>query len=281
MLTIIKYSFQEMLNKKIFLSTLVLALLFLGLYGGALYMAFDRGGIDADLVLRAIVSSQLLGAGFYFSAFIVAFLTVLGGVGTVTSEMDSGILYSILTKPLTRVSYMLGKFLGLTLMMIFFSIFMLGSVLALNILIGGSELYNFQFINILSAVLVYLLIPLTLLAIVFYLTTRFKSLATGVIVIMLFMLGVVGGFLEQVGVMLKKQELIDIGILTSLLSPMDSMYRMFFNILYDTSNSPLSVVTSGPFGSIQPPSGWMIVYTIIFLSGFLLMGLQRFNKIDL
>ena len=98
MLTIIKYTFKELLYKKIFISTLLLALLYLGLYGGALYMVFQRGGTPPDLLIRASISSQLVGAGLYFSTFIVAFLTVLGSVSMVTYELETGILYGILDR---------------------------------------------------------------------------------------------------------------------------------------------------------------------------------------
>jgi ABC-type transport system involved in multi-copper enzyme maturation permease subunit len=281
MLTIIKYSLKEMLNKKIFVATLVLALIFQGLYGGALYMVYHKGGNFPDLIIRSTVSSQLLGAGFYFSTFIIAFLTVLGGIGTISLELESGLLYTVLTKPITRTKFMLGKFTGLALMLIIFSVFMLSSVLILNIIMAGKVFYNFQIINIIKAVNIYFLIPLTLLAIVFFFSTRLKSLATGIVVIMLFMLGIIGGFLEQIGVLIQKQELVDIGILASLISPVDSMYRKFFSVLYDVENTPLSLISTGPFGSIHPPSGWMVIYTIVFILAFVTLAIRKFNRMDL
>ncbi|MFZ7102673.1 MAG: ABC transporter permease [Peptococcaceae bacterium] len=279
--TIIKYSFKEMVKKKIFIATLVLAVIFLILYGGALYLVYDRGGGPTDLVIRAAVSSQLLGAGFYFSTFIVAFLTVLGSISTVTNETESGLLYTILTKPIARPVYLLGKYLGLACMMTAFGIFMLGMVLMINIFFAGEFLYDFSIFKIIQAVAVYSLIPLCLLSVVFFLGMKLKSLATGIIVIMLFMLGVIGGFLEQIGVVLGKQELVDVGIFTSLLSPMDSLYRKFFSILYDTGNMSLSLIANGPFGTGQPPSGWMVIYAGVFTAVFLLLAIAAFNKLDL
>ncbi|KJS18665.1 MAG: hypothetical protein VR72_21940 [Clostridiaceae bacterium BRH_c20a] len=281
MLTIIKYTFKELLYKKIFISTLLLALLYLGLYGGALYMVFQRGGTPPDLLIRASISSQLVGAGLYFSTFIVAFLTVLGSVSMVTYELETGILYGILSKPITRTEYMLGKFLGLALMLIIFSLFLIGAVLGLNLLMAGEVLYHFKLISIIKGALIYFLIPLTLLSLVFYLSTILKPLATGIVVIMNFMLGIIGGFLEQIGMVINKQELVDMGILASLFSPVDSIYRKFFSFLYDAGQSPIAILANGPFGSGHPPSIWMIFYSVGYILLFIILALRKFNKMDL
>lgn len=279
--TIIKYSFREMINKKIFLATLILAFLFLALYGGALYMVYVKGGTPQDLVMKALISRQLLGAGFYFSTFIVAFLAVLGSVSTVASEFETGVLYSILTKPITRTTYLWGKYLGLGLMLVCFSILMLGSVIAINLFFAGELMAIFSPVALGKAMAIYTLIPLCLLSVVFYLGTKLKSLATGITVIMLFMLGIIGGFLEQIGVVLNKQELVDIGILASLLSPMDSIYRKFFSVLYGAGDIQLSLFSSGPFGTINPPSDWVIVYGIAFAAIFFFLAIRNFKKLDL
>ena len=147
--------------------------------------------------------------------------------------------YGILSKPITRTEYMLGKFLGLALMLIIFSLFLIGAVLGLNLLMAGEVLYHFKLISIIKGALIYFLIPLTLLSLVFYLSTILKPLATGIVVIMNFMLGIIGGFLEQIGMVINKQELVDMGILASLFSPVDSIYRKFFSFLYDAGQSQI------------------------------------------
>lgn len=282
MITIIKYSLKEMINKKVFVITLILALVFLALYGSALHMAYKHSGTPTDLLMRAALSSQLLGAGFYFATFIIAFLAVLGSIGTFTAELETGLLYTIITKPITRTKFMLGKFLGLALMLIIFSIFMLGAVLSVNMYFSKGAVYDFQILSILKAVAIYVLIPLVLLAVIFYFSTRLKVLATGVLVIMLFMLGIIGGFLEQIGVLINKPELVEVGIITSLISPVDSIYRKFISVLYDGGNSPLSIISAGPFGSsTQPPSGWMVIYAIFFIIFFLFLAISKFKRMDL
>ncbi|SMB87157.1 ABC-2 family transporter protein [Desulfonispora thiosulfatigenes DSM 11270] len=278
MKAIIKYTLKEMFYKKILVVTLILSLIFFVLYGLGLHFTY-QDMVD-DLLSRAIISSQLLSAGFYFANFIIVFLTILGSIGLFTSELESGLLYPVLSKPLTRNTYLAGKFIGLALSLILFSIFMIIMVIGLNLYFAKDALINLTFINFAKAMGIYLLIPLTLLAIIFFFSIRLKALATGIIVVIFHVIGLIGGMVEQMGVLLQKQNLINIGIISSLINPVDSMYRKSMSLLYD--NSLTSLISVGPFGgSSQPPSTTMVVYAILFTVIFLLLAARRFNKLDL
>lgn len=276
--TIIKYTIKEMFYKKIFSVTIFLAAAFLALYATSLYFTYKD--ITDDLLMRATISTQLLGAGFYFTTFIVVFLTILGSVGLFSTELESGLLYPILSKPITRTKFLLGKFLGLALCLTLFSIFMILGVICLNLYFAKDIALNVTLWNLIKATGIYVLIPINLLAFIFFFSIRLKSLATGIIVVLIYMVGVIGGMIEQAGSIMNKEILLNIGIISSLISPVDSLYRKFMSLLYE--NSFLSNLSIGPFGaSGEPPSIYMIAYTILFSLSFLYLANSKFNKLDL
>ena len=278
MKAIIKYTLKEMFYKKILLVTFILSLIFFVLYGLGLYFSYEQ--MVDNLLLRAAISTQLLSAGFYFANFIIVFLTILGSIGLFTAELESGLLYPVLSKPITRNTYLISKYIGIALSLILFSIFMIIMVTALNLYFGKDVLLSLTFLDFSKAMGIYLLIPLTILSIIFFFSTHLKSLATGIVVVIFHVIGLIGGMVEQFGVLLEKTTLINIGIVSSLINPVDSMYRKAMSLLYDDSLT--SIVAVGPFGgSSQPPSTVMVIYAILFTITFLFLAIRRFNKVDL
>ncbi len=92
--------------------------------------------------------------------------------------------------------------------------------------------------------------------------------------------GVVGGMLEQFGYLAKSQVLVNIGIVSSLIMPVDSVYR---KIVYTLSSvqGPMMALYMGPFGSGAEPSAWMLFYTGLYILGFLLLALRIFSRRDI
>ncbi len=62
--------------------------------------------------------------GFYFSSMLVAFLAIMSSIGAVSSEIESGVIHGVITKPVKRLEYVLGKYLGLAALLTAYSIFL-------------------------------------------------------------------------------------------------------------------------------------------------------------
>jgi len=79
LLTIAGLTFREVLSKKVFYIVLALTALFLVVYGIALHFTVADikkwGDPVGSKLSGAIIYSQLLSLGFYFSTFIVALLS--------------------------------------------------------------------------------------------------------------------------------------------------------------------------------------------------------------
>ena len=70
------------------------------------------GGVDAREELLAI-STILVLLGLYGVQFLAALLGLFLGVASVSPEIDSGALHAVLARPLSRLQYLLGRFLAL------------------------------------------------------------------------------------------------------------------------------------------------------------------------
>jgi hypothetical protein len=76
--------------------------------------------------------------------------------------------------------------------------------------------------------------------------------------------------------------MINIGIVSSLVLPVDALYRRaVFVLLSNTGNLLGSLQAIGPFGSVSVPSQAMVVYAWVYLVGCLLLAVRSFKRRDI
>src|SRR5918993_1296052 len=75
------------------------------------------------------VSSLLLVLGLYGVQFLGALLGLFLGVASVSPEIDSGALHAVLALPLSRLQYLLGRFLALAGLLAAYVLVMSGALL--------------------------------------------------------------------------------------------------------------------------------------------------------
>lgn len=99
--TIARNTFREAVRDRVLYNLLFFALL---LIGGAIFLGELSGGQEAKIIVDLGLSATLL-----FGVFIAIFV----GVGLVYKEIERRTLYAILSKPVGRGQFLLGKYLGL------------------------------------------------------------------------------------------------------------------------------------------------------------------------
>jgi Cu-processing system permease protein len=110
-LTIAGLTVREALRRKITLGAVVIALLFLGLLFLPRFAARSDRGIALDLPTQVALLTMV---GLAMIKFFSAVLGITLAAGAVSTELERGTLYVILSKPLRRCQVLLGKWLGLT-----------------------------------------------------------------------------------------------------------------------------------------------------------------------
>ncbi|MTI81156.1 MAG: ABC transporter permease [Firmicutes bacterium] len=286
MFTIAKLTFTEAARKKVFLVTILLSIGFVMLYG----MALDKTAEDmarlkamgsSQPVIQQMIGSQLLGAGLYFASLLVSLLALMASIGSVAPEIENGLLHAVVSKPIKRSSIILGKYFGLAVMLAVYATGMLGIILLINKYYYPSSLSYLTAGGVISGTLIFILQPLVLLAVAMLFSTLFRALTAGIIATTLYGLGMVGGFIEQIGSMMEKSSLVNIGIVSSLIMPSDALYRKLVAVVTNVEGNPLNIMNIGPFGVSTPPSSAMLVYACIYAITCLGLAVYSFNKKDL
>src|SRR5438093_11446617 len=102
-LAIARNAFREAVRVRILYNLVVFVLL---LIVSAIFVSELSAGAEAKITIDLGLSAMLL-----FGVFIAIFV----GVGLVYKEIERRTLYAILSKPVTRAEFLIGKYLGLCL----------------------------------------------------------------------------------------------------------------------------------------------------------------------
>ncbi|MCL6611699.1 MAG: ABC transporter permease [Peptococcaceae bacterium] len=278
MLTIMRFTFREAFNRKILLVSVIVALVFLALYWTGIFYAVRDIERSQNSILASVIYSQFLLLGLYFGGFIVSFLAILSSAGLISGEVESGAIQAVATKPVSRTGIVLGRFFGQGLFLAFYAAVFFAAIYAVVRTLTGMDLAGSW-----RAMAVFSLQPVVLLSASLLSSTLTTTIAGGSVVFMLYTLSVIGGFIEQIGWMINNLPLKNAGIISSLIMPVDSLYRKNVHILLKPqADDPLaSFQQMGPFGSFAEPSMWMMVYTLAYVAALLMLAVYAFNKKDL
>ncbi len=275
---IIQLTLKEIMNKRILHMGIIMTLLYLLLYGVALHYSAKNMVMDGmEAWYTQLIGYQMLTLGWYISTFLCGALAILIGAGSLSSEIESGTILGLASKPVSRRAIVGGKFLAYTMVTALYSAVLVGAIALLTKYYFGLQLNP---IALLSGIALFMLFPVLLLALAHLGSARFSTMATGVVTFMLFTLAIIGGFIEQIGAMMENVSLVNVGVVASLLLPSDAIYRL----AVDVAAGPMgqsSIASFGPFGTASTPSTVMLVYALLYIMVMLLLALRAFQKRDL
>ncbi len=273
-----RLTFREAARRKILLAALVFGGLFLVIYAVGFYLIrqeYDKTLFSSQrFLIISEMSNFLVMAGLYTVNFLTVMMTVLTSVDTLSGEISSGTIHTLLSKPVKRWQILAGKWLGFVGLLTLYLLMMAGGVvLSVSIITGYAPP------NLLAGFALMWLTCLLLLSVSLLGGSLFSTLANGVMVFGLFGVSFIGGWIEQFGALMKNQTAINIGIISSLIFPSESLWR---RAAYEMQ-SPLSGALGGatPFSSISVPSLLMIGYAVFYTIASLFLAIRAFNRRDL
>src|SRR5215212_2365117 len=120
--TITWLTFHEALRRRMVLAGLVLGALFVLLYDvGLLFLLNDARAHGVDVgVLSSVTMTQiysfLLTIGLYVIHFLTIMLAIFASVDSISGEIKSHTMQTVVTKPVRRWEVVLGKWLGYAVM---------------------------------------------------------------------------------------------------------------------------------------------------------------------
>ena len=273
-------TFGEAARRKTFIVMGAIAALFQILWGILLHYAL-RMDIPSGLVDAA--SYLMTTMGLQFASMLLALLTIMLTAGSISSDLDTGLSHGILSRPIRRSEYVLGKFVGLILITVAFATAFYALLLVIGGLSGLSTITALSFWRIIGGWLLFLTAPLAVLCLTLWGSTKFRTVPNGILMIFIYILGNIGGMVEMVGQLLSSRSINSAGILLSLISPFHVLYVTCEEFIMPSANLTQNVArfAGGLTGAGDPPSVWMYVYIVIYAVAFIALALRGFSKKDI
>ncbi|MFL6103880.1 MAG: ABC transporter permease subunit [Actinomycetes bacterium] len=297
-LVVARWTVLEARRRRLLLAGVILSVAFVALFAvgfALLYHAQERsllsvqaqgiappGGVDVREELLAI-STILVVLGLYGVQFLAALLGLFLGVASVSPEIDSGALHAVLARPLSRLEYLMGRFLALAGLLTAYVLVMSGSLLVTARIVAGYQPGDVSRVMGLMILQVFILLAVSLLG-----STVLPTLANGVVMLALFGLAWLGGIIGFIGTIPPGNELMaNLGTAVSLLLPADAVWRgASFHVL-PTSFLVASSVANGdeaiglPFGSNSPMAPAMLAWAVAYPLACLGLAVAAFGRRDL
>jgi ABC-type transport system involved in multi-copper enzyme maturation permease subunit len=274
-LVITKLTFREAARRKILIAAFLLGLAFLIVYGIGFYYVNQELGVTVarNPLENNEVRNFLFMAGMYAVNFLVVIMAVLTSVVTISGEISSGTIQTLVAKPVQRWEIVFGKWLGFVVMLTLYLLFMAGGTIALVFLISGYLAPNIE-----QSLLFLWLNALLLLSISLMGGAVLSTLANGVLVFGLYGLAFIGGWIEHIGSYINNQTAINIGIISSLIIPSEALWK---RAAHEMSSPLARTIGVSPFSSPSVPSTLMVWYAVGYILVALFLAIRFFNNRDL
>ncbi len=275
---IARLTFLEAARRKILLAALVLGLVFLVVYGLGFYyiqQEFERNPNVPSILARKEILNFLMLAGLYVVNFLTVMMAVLTSVDTLSGEVASGTIHTLVTKPVRRWEVVLGKWLGFVGMLTLYLLLMAGGVMALVYAVSG-----YTAPNALRGLGLLWLNAMLLLNISLLGGTTLSTLANGVLVFGLYGVAFVGGWIEQIGAFpfIQNQTAVNIGVISSLIIPSEALWK---RAVFEMQSPLAGIIGTTPFTASSVPSPLMIEYAAVYAAVILALAVRQFKKRDL
>ncbi len=274
------FALRESVRRRVFLIVALLTLLFLALYGLGTWQAYKsldetqtENGVDIKIVAGAI----LLGLSMFATLFLGAILAVFLTLGAVRGDAERGLLQPLLVRPLSRATFLLGRFAAAATVCAVYVIAVFLACAVITDAAGGWWPDRTLMPALELGAGVAILVALSLAG-----SVVLSSTANGIAVFMLFGAGLTAGLLGQVAEALNSDTLSDIAKVSSWALPFEALYQAALSaITADTVGFTRLAIDLGPFGGAETFGPLLGPYALVYTVGLGGAALWAFRRRDL
>ena len=270
-ITVAHLTLVEARRRRIVLAGAVCALAFLVVFCVAIFFGHREMSADTNMsfVQRQGTLTLMMLVGFMAANFLSVIFAILLPVDTLSGEIDSGVVQTLASKPIDRAQIVLGKWAGhLLLALAYLLLLSVGILLAIRLVSG------------LAPTGVPRALPLLMLEITLSLTVavaggaRFSTVTNAITAVGFYGVAFIGGFVEQIGGFAGITSMRTIGILVSLVSPADSMWRLAAHYMQPEIARSTGMLALGA----SVPSLLMVWWAVGFTVLTLLYAIRAFRR---
>jgi ABC-type transport system involved in multi-copper enzyme maturation permease subunit len=277
-LTIASLTIREAVRRRLVAAFVVISVVLVGLSSWGFYK-LSHGGFTSGETHAALPGALVLFM-FMFS-FMLALSASAIASPAISGEIDSGVLLTMVARPIRRSDVLLGKWLGLTALLAAYTALVCGLLVAIVYWASGYVAPNP------AAAAAYLLAEgVVLLTLVLLLSTRLPTLAGGVIGIALFGIAWLAGVVGALGTTFHIGAMHTASVISRYLLPTDGLWHG--TIYYLEPSWWIGQQASGPpevqgdpfFASSAPPWPYL-AWAGVWLLLVLVLGLVSFERREL
>jgi len=209
--------------------------------------------------------------------FVLAMTAAFLGSPAIASDLESGVAQALLARPLRRSSYLLGRWLGLSLVVCGYAV---GSGLLAILAAGWVSDYSPP--SLITPVAFLALQAIVLMTFSLLLSTRLAPIAGGAICVVVYGLAWMSGVLGDIGTALNASGVAAIGDIGRIVMPTDGLWR---GVVYGLEPSVViatigdsAVGRANPFFESEPPSPAFLAWTVAWLALVLLLAIRQLQR---
>jgi ABC-type transport system involved in multi-copper enzyme maturation permease subunit len=279
-LVIARLTVQEASRRRLLLALVVLTLIVVGFsawgFNKITTVTRDNGVPLQPEEIQLITSQLLIVVTFMFSGVLALSAAVVAGP-LISSEVESGLLLSILARPVRRSEVVIGKWLGLAVLVAIYA--------------GGSGALEMTAVNWATGYLPPHPVELTLyvgaeglalLSLGLLLSTRLSGITGGVIALVAWLMGWIGGVVGDIGAGLQNQAVENVGTISHLILPTDGLWRgaiyaMEPDAVLAALRAAGTIGRANPFTAVDPPPVPFLAWVVVWVGCMLALAIWSFR----
>ena len=278
-LVIARLTIQESSRRRLLLALLILTLVVVGFsaWGFNKITTLTRAnGTPLPPEQVALLTSQLLiVVTFMFSGVLALSAAVVAGP-LISGEVESGLLLSMLARPVRRSEVVIGKWLGLAALV---AVYAAG---AGSLELGAVDWATGYLPPHPVELLVFVGNGLGLLSVGMLLSTRLSGITAGVIALVAWLMAWIAGVVGDIGTGLQNQALENVGVVSHLLLPSDGLWRgAIYAMEPDTLIAAMRALgaagRANPFAAADPPPTQFLAWVVIWFALVLSLSIWSFR----
>jgi len=269
MITVARLTIGETARKRILWVLIGLAVIAVALtaWGVSLLLGAARDAHATDLQIKLGVSQILIFIAFQFG-FVLAMTAAFLGSPAIAADLESGVAQAMLARPLRRSSYLLGRWLGLGVVVVLYS-----AISGFLAILAVAVVSGYQPPNILTPIAYLAGQALILLTLTIVLSTRLPAIAGGAIAVVAYGIAWLAGVLGHIGLAIGTSGLVGVSDLVRVLLPTDTLwqgvvYGLEPSIVLESAGQQ-QLAVGNPFFAAAPPHpayvAWAVAWIVLAL----------------
>jgi ABC-type transport system involved in multi-copper enzyme maturation permease subunit len=277
---IARLTVKEASRRRLLLALVVLTLIVVGFSAwgfNKITTVTGRNGQPLDHAAVQVITSQLLIVVVFMYSGVLALSAAVVAGPLISSEVESGLLLSMLARPVRRSEVVIGKWLGLAVLIAVYA--------------GGSAFLEMAAVEWATGYVPPHPIQLTLyvaaegmvlLSLGLVLSTRLSGITGGVIALVAWLMAWIAGVVGNIGESLQNDAVAAIGTVSHLILPTDGLWRgavyaMEPDAVLATLRAAGTIGRSNPFSAVDPPPVAYLAWVVVWFAVMLVLAIWSFR----